>query len=108
MDELRVIANTVFTFQIKTHAHVDAAMTKMTVECATITVFVHQLADVAQISAQFFRSDSGVIPSFPLRGSSRCKGCCSRTGFTNLPDMFGFFRGVNARTRWLRELVYAS
>src|SRR6266481_4862758 len=51
IDELTVFANTRFAFQVEGDAHVYAAVPKMSVERAVISIFVHQAANIAQIAA---------------------------------------------------------
>src|ERR1700682_3117158 len=98
-NKLRVFSNAVFTLKIETDAHVNAAVTEVPVKRSSIAVFVHQLANIAQIATQLFRSYSGVIPSFPFGHRTRRKSCRTGTRFAQMPDVAGFFFCVQPR-RW--------
>src|SRR5579863_668156 len=49
------------------------AVAEVAVVRAAIVELVHQLAKIAQISPEFFRRDSGIVPAFPLWRSTRCE-----------------------------------
>ena len=88
----------VFALQIEADAHVDAAVPEMPVEGAVVVVFVHQLADVAQVAAEFFRRYGGIVPAFPLGRRAGRKRGGARAGFADLPDGACFCCGVDARS----------
>ena len=46
-------------------------MAEVPVQAAAIAITVHQLAQVAQIWAEFFRSDGRVLPALPRKGLAR-------------------------------------
>src|ERR1019366_2240049 len=86
-----------FAFQVESHPHVNAAVSKMTVERRVVVVFVKKLADIAQVASQFFRRYSRVVPSFPFRRSARRGGGRTRPGLAQLPYQAGFTLAVEAR-----------
>src|SRR6185437_12801890 len=108
INEGGVVANSGLAQQIKTHAHVDAAMTKVSIERGLIVVFIQQLAYSAQVATEFFRCDRRVVPSFPFRRSPGRKGSGTRSGFTNLPNELCFCAGVNARAGRNRQALHGS
>ena len=74
-------------------------MPVMPVKRAKVAVFVHQLADVAKISAKFFGSNGSIVPSFPFgRHAGRERGR-ARARFADVPHGAGFGSGVDARIR---------
>src|SRR5260370_23452220 len=60
-------------------------MSKMAVECASVIVFIHQLADVSQIAPELFGSHCGVIPALPLGWCTGSKRGGTRPGLAYLP-----------------------
>src|SRR5208337_4272947 len=64
--KLSVLSDTVLRHQIEADAHVNAAVSKMPVESAIVLIFVHQLANVAQVASELFWSHGRIVPSFPL------------------------------------------
>src|SRR5438132_11245662 len=62
-------------------------MSKMAVECASVFVFIHQLADGSPIAPELFRSHRGVIPAFPLRRGTGSEGSRARPGLAYLPHL---------------------
>src|SRR5216684_8044333 len=90
IDEFCIFANPVFTLKIEGDTHVDAAMPEMAVECASIAVFVHELADVSEIASQLFGSHRRIVPAFPLRRCAGSKGGRARSGLAYLPHFTGF------------------
>ena len=99
LDEFHVIADSVFALQIETHAHVNAAVPEMAVERRMVVIFVEQLPDIAQVVAQFFRRDRGVVPSFPFGRRSRRGSGGARPGLAQLPDVARFGLGVQPHVR---------
>ena len=65
-------------------------MSKMTVECAPVIVFIHQLADFSQIATELFGSHRRIVPAFPLRRCAGSKGGRARSGLAYLPHFTGF------------------
>src|SRR5467141_5445646 len=104
VDELCVFPDPVFAFKIEADAHVDAAMSKMAIECASVAVFVHQLADVPQIAPQLFGSHGGVVPAFPLRRCAGSKGGRARPSLAYLPHGTRFAFRVQPRVRCFANL----
>ena len=107
-DELPIFSNSVFALQIETHAHVDAAVSEMSVERSVVVVFVEQLADIAEVAAQFFRRDGRVVPSLPFGRGARGGGSRTRPGLAQLPNVAGFALRVQAdigRISRLSQLV---
>ena len=89
LDEFAVIANAGFAFQIEADAHVNAAVPEMAVERRVVVVFVEQLADVAQVGAQFFRRHRRIVPSFPFAAARRARRR-PRAGRTRASSTRGF------------------
>ena len=67
--ELAEFAHAFGGFEIVIHARVDAGVAEVSVERAVVVVGVHQLAQIAQIGAEFFGSDGGIFEAFPAWGS---------------------------------------
>src|SRR5882762_11740199 len=89
----------------------DAAVSEMAIKCGVVVVFVEQLADVAEVSAQFFRRDGGVVPSFPFGRRARGSGSGARTRLAQFPHVAGFTFRVQpdiGRIRRLFQLVDES
>src|SRR5258708_7665445 len=82
-------------------------MSKMTVECASVFVFIHQLANVSQIAPELFRSHRSVIPPFPFRGSTGSKGSRARPGLSYLPHLPGLALRVQPGARGLADIFQA-
>src|ERR1019366_4428768 len=97
LDELPILANPAFALQVESHPHVNTAVSKMTVERRVVIVFIEQLADIAQVTSQFFRRYSRVVPSFPFRWSTRRGGGRTRSRLAHLPYQGGFTLVVEAR-----------
>src|SRR6185437_642026 len=108
LNEAGIVADAGLAQQIKTHAHVNAAMAEVSVERGLIVVFIQQLSYSAQIAAEFFRCDRRVVPSFPFRRSPGRKCSGTRSGFTNLPNQLCFCAGVNARTGRNSKALHGS
>src|ERR1700719_3217835 len=87
INELTILSNAFFTLEIEAHAHVNATMPEVPIKRTAIVVLVHQFSNVAQIAAQLFRRDRGVVPSFPLSHRSRSKRGGPRTCFAQVPYM---------------------
>src|ERR1700676_3324936 len=104
-DELSVIANSRFAFQIETDAHVDAAVSEMSVERGVIIVFVQQFADIAEVSAQFFRCNGRVVPSLPFWRRARGCGSRARSGLAQLPYVAGLALGVQTDSRGIGRFL---
>src|SRR6267378_57480 len=65
-------------------------MSKMTVECTSVIILIHQLADFSQIATELFGSHRSIVPAFPLRRCAGSKGGRARPGLAYLPHLAGF------------------
>src|SRR5258708_30475486 len=65
-------------------------MSKMTVECTSVIILIHQLADFSQIATELFGSHRSIVPAFPLRRCAGSKGGRARPGLAYLPHFTGF------------------
>ncbi len=63
-----------------------AGVAEVSVERAFVVEVGHHLAQVAKISAEFFGSDGGIFPAFPVQRLAGNVRGCAQTGFANLPD----------------------
>src|SRR5437016_3738238 len=81
-------------------------MSKMTIECPPVFVFIHQLANVPQIASQPFRCYCGVIPALPFRWCAGGEGGCARPGLANLPHLQGFALRVQPGARRLADISH--
>src|SRR5579864_6827649 len=89
-----------FAHQVKAYAAMDATLPKMSVKCRVVVVFVVEGAQVAKITAQLFRRDGRIFPSFPgirLAGN-KCGG--TKSGFTHLPDVLRICQVSEQSHRW--------
>src|SRR5258708_39151913 len=60
-------------------------MPKMAVECPSVIVFIHELADASQIAPELFGSYGGIIPALPFRLCTGSKRGRTRPGLAYLP-----------------------
>ena len=74
-------------------------MAEVSVERAFVTELGHHFAEVAEISAKFFGSDSGVFPAFPVERLAGDVGRCAETRLADVPDSLGVGAGVEP-VRW--------
>src|SRR5260370_16766281 len=94
-------------------------MSKMAVECASVIVFIHQLADVSQIAHELLGSNCGVIPALTRGWCTGSKRGGTRPGLAYLPYrerlairvqphvgcVANFFQAVDELNRKLMTLV---
>src|SRR5919108_1173128 len=85
--EVTVFFNAFGRRQIEIDPGMDAALAKMAVERAMISVAVEKIAQVAQISADFLRRNRGVLPALPGIALSRSKGRGAEPRFADLPNL---------------------
>src|SRR5947209_2420100 len=108
LDECAVVANTVGALEVEADAHVNAAVAEVSVERAAIVVLVEQLADVAQIGAEFCRRNRCVVPTLPFGWDTGREGGSARPGFADLPDVLRFGRSIDASARSLRQASHGG
>src|SRR5450755_2356797 len=80
LDKVAILTDAGFALQIKADPHVDTSVPEVAVERSFIAVLVHERADIPQIGAQLLRRYRRIIPAFPLRRGSWCKGRCPWPG----------------------------
>src|SRR5215472_17192696 len=102
VDEFSVFSNSPFGLEVEVDSHVNAPMPKMAVERASITVFVHKRTDIPKVPTQLFWRDRRILPTFPLRGSTRDCGCSPRARFAYLPYRLGLTRRINPHAWCIR------
>ncbi len=107
LDELAVLANARFAFEVERDAHVHAAVTEMSVERSPILVFIQQPANIAQVAAQFFGRHCRIVPAFPFRRRSRSKRCRARASFADLPHGYRFNHRIQAHAGWCADIFQA-
>ena len=74
IDELAEFENAGWRFEVEVKAHVDAALTEMTVHCARVVVFLHECGDGAEVTTQLRWVDGSVLPTLPASADSRDEG----------------------------------
>src|SRR5258708_18519778 len=94
-------------------------MPKMAVECPSVIVLIHELADASQIAPELFGSYGGIIPALPFRLCTGSKRGRTRPGLAYLPYrdrlairvqphvrcLANFFQAVDELNRKLIRLV---
>ena len=66
-DEVAELRDAFFRLQIEVEAGVNAGVAEVAVERAFVVEGGHHFAEVAEIGAEFFGSDGGVFPAFPVQ-----------------------------------------
>src|ERR1700689_3629987 len=94
VDEFAVFADSVFTLKVEADAHVDASVPEMSVESGLVVEIVQQRAQIADVWAQLFGRDCGIVPAVPLRCSAWRKRGGSRPCLANLSHCSRFRLGV--------------
>ena len=98
-DELAELGDSVFRLQIEIEAGVHAGVAEVSVERAFVIEGGHQLAKVAEIGAEFFGSDGGVFPAFPVQRLAGDVRGYAETGLRELPRCAWLARR-NTGVRW--------
>ena len=94
--------------EVEVDAHVDAAVAEMSVEGAGVVVLVEERANVAQIAAEFFGSDSGVVPALPLGWCAGSEGSGAGTALAQIPDDGGLLGRVETHGGRVGHLLEAG
>src|SRR5881392_2827578 len=79
-------------------------MPKMSVECASVFILIHQLADIPQITPELFRSHCGVVPALPLCWCTGSKRSRTRPGLSYLPHLTSFTLRIQPGARRLADM----
>src|ERR1700722_18868978 len=98
--EFSKFSDALFRLEIKIQARVDAGVAEVAVERAFVAEVIHQLAQVAKIGAEFFRSDGGVFPSLPVQRLAGDVRGDTEARLANFPDSLGLFAGTEANVGW--------
>src|SRR5205823_10983184 len=88
-DESSEFGNALFRLQVEVQPGVHAGVAEMSIERAFVVELTHHLAQIAKVASQLFRSDSSVLPAFPVQWLARHVRGDSETGLANLPNAFG-------------------
>ena len=68
IDETAELENAGGGFEVEVQAHVDAALTEVSVHGAVVAVVGHEGADGAEVAAELGGIDGGVFPALPAGG----------------------------------------
>ena len=79
-------------FEIEVDARVHAALAEVAVHRAAIAVSLHQRPQLAEIGAEQFGANGGVLPAFPSVRLAGNEDASPERGLANLPDALGFCR----------------
>src|SRR5260221_2601581 len=94
LEEMTVLVDSFAGFQVESDALVDAAFAEMSVVPGLVTVFVEQLAVVAQIGAEHARMHRRILPAFVRdRGLTGNDGRAAVAGLAHFPNS-AHFAGV--------------
>ena len=104
LDKLTISPDAVFALKVEADAHVNAAVSKVSVERTFILVFIHQLSNVPQVASQLYGGYRGVIPTFPFSRRARSKSGGARSRFAYVPHRLCFAVCVNARAWRMRDM----
>ncbi len=81
LHEGAVGAHSLRRFQVKSDAAVDAAIAKVAEGCPAVLKFAQQLVEIAEIIAQDFGVDRGILPGRPgildIRHAAGADGCAT-------------------------------
>src|ERR1700674_3764355 len=89
--ELTELADALGGFEIVVHAGVNAGMAEMSVERPFVVESLHQPAQIAEISAEFFGRDRGIFEALPAQRFAGDVRSHAQTGLANLPNAPGLF-----------------
>ena len=98
-DELAELGDAFFRLQVEVEARVHAGVAEMSVERAFVIEGGHHFAEVAEIGAEFFGSDGGILPTFPVQRFAGDVRGRAQTGLTDFPDALGLWAGEKADVR---------
>src|SRR5207244_7033152 len=84
--------------KVEADAIVRTAVAEVTVHDTAIAVRVGQLAQIAQITSEFVRSNCGILPTFPGCRLSRYARDRAQSGFSYLPS-FSCLPDVRKKTK---------
>ena len=95
-DELAEAAQSLDGAEVEVDPRVDAALSVVAIERASIAVLVHQGGDAAQIIAQLGGRDGSVLPALEPVGLAGHGDHGAKGGVADMPDAGSLFGGTNA------------
>jgi len=104
-DELAEFGDAFFDSKSKFRRVCTQAWPKVAVERAFVAERGHHFSEIAEIAAEFFGGDGGVLPAFPVQRLTGHVRGDAEAGFTNLPDAFGLLAGDETRVGRTRAAV---
>ena len=94
--ELAELGDSIFGLQVEIEAGVHAGVAEVAVKRSFVTEGAHHIAQVAKIAAEFFGSDGGIFPAFPVERLAGDVRGDAETGLANIPDALGLRARVKA------------
>src|SRR4051812_38915876 len=83
---MTIVLNTFWREQVETDSRVHAAHAEVPVERADVAEFFVELAQIAKVSAELFRSHGGIFPTFPRDRLAGDEGSRAESGLADRPN----------------------
>src|SRR5437660_10033291 len=85
LHELPELADAFGRFEIVVHARVHAGVAEVSVKRAFVVEGLHQPSQIADVSAEFFGRDRGILETFPAQRFAGGVRSHAQTGLADLP-----------------------